>query len=80
MGDRFLNALIRDKRLVTLLVDTGTLQGPDTIFEVIEGVLFSYSGIGIGFTDINGARFWLPISIISKIIEKDNNSEQPTAT
>ena len=80
MGDKFLDILIREKRLVTVLIDTGTLQGPDTIFEVMEGVVTSYSGIGLGFTDINGARFWLPISYISKIIEKDNNSEQPTVT
>jgi hypothetical protein len=80
MGDDFLDGLIQDKRLVTLLVNTGTLQGSETIFEVIEGVVTSYSGIGLGFTDVNGVRLWLPIPYISKIIEKDNNSEQPIVT
>jgi hypothetical protein len=78
VGDKFLDILIREKRLVTVLIDPGTFQGPEPVFEVMEGMIISGSSIGIGFINIDGARFWLPLHTVVRIMEKDNTSEYVT--
>ena len=80
MGDDYLDKIIGDKRIVTVMLDTNAHDElGNLIVEIIEGNVVSCSAIGLGFVDITGVGLWLPLHTIVRIVEKDNNSEQPIA-
>ena len=75
--DDYLQQLIDEKTLVGVYVDDDIIynsgQQQTTEYHLYEGVIFSYSILGVSLILANAMKIWIPISRLARILEIDNS-------
>ena len=76
--DDYLQQLIDEKTLVGVYVDDDIIynsgQQQTTEYHLYEGVIFSYSIIGVSLILANAMKIWLPMNRLARILEIDNST------
>ena len=75
--DDYLQQLIDEKTLIGIYVDDDIIynsgQQQTTEYHLYEGVLLSYSILGVSLILANAMKIWIPISRLARILEIDNS-------